>query len=313
MDLSIESQSTQHNQSTEVDNTISLVNEDNNDAVDSVMMEDFIASTQTVDVAKSNAQPHQRQPSENVALPSCSPAQPASGLTSEVWSGVDVTPSDVREHGILCACGIGVDSGLMVFCRFCEHWQHGACYGLHKETDMAVNHVCEACHKPNKNQWCTDPKLLSLSIQQRQEVCLYRRTLACIQLCRVSPSFISQELDVSEDVAQLLFEHLEIDGVLKPTRNKGIPRFVNQKVLKYELFPRYFGSTADLSSHKYTFKTDDPMGSSTKDLKEMTLSPKTSDCHRQKRVHINKMKLPVEEDEKPSRKRQKTSRTDIIP
>jgi hypothetical protein len=49
----------------------------------------------------------------------------ASGLTSEVWSGVDVTPSDVREHGICCACGIGVDSGLMVFCQFCEHWQHG--------------------------------------------------------------------------------------------------------------------------------------------------------------------------------------------
>jgi hypothetical protein len=40
-------------------------------------------------------------------------------------------------------------------------------------------------------------------------------------MCRVSPSFISQELDVSEDIAQLLFEHLEIDGVLKPTRNKG--------------------------------------------------------------------------------------------
>jgi hypothetical protein len=80
LDLSIESQSTQHNQSTEVDNTISLVNEDDNDAVDSVMMEDFIASTQTVDVAKSNAQPHQRQPSENVALPSCSPAQPGIDL-----------------------------------------------------------------------------------------------------------------------------------------------------------------------------------------------------------------------------------------
>ena len=49
----------------------------------------------------------------------------ASGLTSEVWSGVDVTPSVVREHGIRCACGIGKDSGLMVCCRFCERWQHG--------------------------------------------------------------------------------------------------------------------------------------------------------------------------------------------
>lgn len=47
-----------------------------------------------------------------------------------------------------------------------------------------------------------------------------------------------------------------------------LPRFVNQKVLKYELFPRYFGSTADLSSHKYIFKTDDPMNSSTKVRKQ---------------------------------------------
>lgn len=54
-----------------------------------------------------------------------------------------------------------------------------------------------------------------------QEVCLYRRTLACIRLCRVTPSFISEELDVSEDIAQLLFEHLEMDGILRSTRTKG--------------------------------------------------------------------------------------------
>jgi len=47
-----------------------------------------------------------------------------------------------------------------------------------------------------------------------------------------------------------------------------LPRFVNQKILKYELFPRYFGSTADLSSHKYTFKSDDPMDGSTKVRKQ---------------------------------------------
>lgn len=36
-----------------------------------------------------------------------------------------MTPTDVREHGIRCACGIEVDSGLMVHCKFCNHWQHG--------------------------------------------------------------------------------------------------------------------------------------------------------------------------------------------
>jgi len=80
MDVPIESQSTLLNQSTELDNTISLVNEDDNDVADSVMTEDFIPMTQTVNVAKSIAQPHHRQPTENVALPSCSPAQPGIDL-----------------------------------------------------------------------------------------------------------------------------------------------------------------------------------------------------------------------------------------
>jgi hypothetical protein len=76
LDIPIESQSTQQNQSTQLDNTVSLVNEDDNDVADSVMTEDFIPSTQTVDGAESIARPRQRQPAENVALPSCSPAHP---------------------------------------------------------------------------------------------------------------------------------------------------------------------------------------------------------------------------------------------
>jgi succinate dehydrogenase flavin-adding protein (antitoxin of CptAB toxin-antitoxin module) len=80
LDIPIESQSTQQNQSTELDNTISLVNEDDNDVAASVMTEDVIPLTQTVDVAKSIATPNQRQPTENVALPSCSPAYPGIDL-----------------------------------------------------------------------------------------------------------------------------------------------------------------------------------------------------------------------------------------
>lgn len=44
------------------------------------MMEDFIPSAQIVDVANSSAQPHQRQPAENVAVPTCSPTQPGIDL-----------------------------------------------------------------------------------------------------------------------------------------------------------------------------------------------------------------------------------------
>lgn len=70
--LSRESQPTKHIQNTQVHN----VNDDDNDTADSVMTEDFIPSTQLVDVAKSIVQPHVGQPAENVAVPSCSPAQP---------------------------------------------------------------------------------------------------------------------------------------------------------------------------------------------------------------------------------------------
>jgi hypothetical protein len=80
LDVPIESQSTQHNPSTDLDNTICLVNDDDNDVADSVMTEDFIPLTQRVDLEKSIAQPHQRQPTENVALPSCSPAHPGIDL-----------------------------------------------------------------------------------------------------------------------------------------------------------------------------------------------------------------------------------------
>jgi hypothetical protein len=79
-DFPTELQSTQHTQCTQLDNICSLINEDDNDAADSAMTEDFIPSTQLVDVRKSIVQPHRRQSAENVAVPSCSPAQPGLNL-----------------------------------------------------------------------------------------------------------------------------------------------------------------------------------------------------------------------------------------
>jgi hypothetical protein len=67
------------------DNMCTPLNEDGNDTVDSVMTEDLIPSTQPVDVRKPILQPslvlpHLAQPAENVAVPSCSPAQPGHNL-----------------------------------------------------------------------------------------------------------------------------------------------------------------------------------------------------------------------------------------
>lgn len=72
--------STEHTQPAQLDNISSPMNEDSNDAANSVMTEDMIPSTQPVDVRKSIVRRHLGQPAENVAVPSCSPAQPGLNL-----------------------------------------------------------------------------------------------------------------------------------------------------------------------------------------------------------------------------------------
>jgi hypothetical protein len=52
-----------------------------------------------------------------------------------------------------------------------------------------------------------------------------------------------------------------------------VPRYINQKVLKNELLPRYFGPTADLSSHKYNFKFNDAMDNNAKVRRHSTELP----------------------------------------
>jgi hypothetical protein len=76
-DCTAELQSTEH---TQLDNICSPINEDGNVTLDSVMSEDLIPLTQLVDVRKSIAHSHLVQPLENVAVPSCSPAQPGRNL-----------------------------------------------------------------------------------------------------------------------------------------------------------------------------------------------------------------------------------------
>jgi hypothetical protein len=70
-----ESWSTKHAQ-----NTQENVNGNYSDTADSVMTEDFIPSTQNLDVAKSTEQSYSRQLADNVAIPSCSPAKPGLDL-----------------------------------------------------------------------------------------------------------------------------------------------------------------------------------------------------------------------------------------
>ena len=263
---------------------------------ESLMSEDVIESSQSQAAGKFVSLP---QPEEALSAPSESPAQPVSG-ESEPNAEMLRTPTEVRELGVFCACGIKKDGGLMVKCTFCNKWQHGACYGLLNQTDVPPIHVCELCHKPEEQRQCTDPKLLTLSIQQRQEICLYRRALRCIDVCRISPEFLSQELDVTDDIAQLLFELLDRDGILR--KSKGLTRSVNLKLLKCNVLPHYFGSTANLILHKFIFNLEDPVMENAKCLKEISITQRDT---RNKRKRMNYV---IEEDEPPTNKKQKASR-----
>ncbi|PSN40789.1 hypothetical protein C0J52_07188 [Blattella germanica] len=173
---------------------------------ESTMSEDIIDSSQSD--AKHIQQSRMVQPEEAMSVPPVSPAQPETGDKFQSCTEALKTPTEVREAGVRCACGIEKDGGLM------------ACYGLMNQDDLPQVHVCEQCHKPESEiQKCTDIKLLGLTKQQRQEICLYRRALSCIEESRITPKFLSEELDVSDEIAKLLFELLDRDGVLR--RSKG--------------------------------------------------------------------------------------------
>ncbi|XP_069684833.1 uncharacterized protein [Periplaneta americana] len=306
-EIAMESQPTQPvYKSKAAEGTNKDISSDKNDAG----MTGNIASVPLKGVKSAVSKSSLRQPAENVAIPMYSPAQPESALTADLSTELCITPSEVREAGVRCACGVEKDGGLMVKCEICNQWQHGFCYGLFEQKSSS-SHICEKCH--GEKHPCTDPQLLLLSIQQRQEVCLYRRTLMFVTQGRVTPCFIAQELDVSGDISQLLFDHLEKDGILKPSRCKGNPRSVNLKFLKNEIMPRYFGPFADLKAHDFIFKTDhiEAMDCNEKHLEEIHISTRETRKRRQTRA-ASQIGFNPEEDEKPSSKRQKVSQSSRI-
>ncbi|KAJ9590009.1 hypothetical protein L9F63_016872, partial [Diploptera punctata] len=54
-----------------------------------------------------------RQPDEALSAPSASPAQPFSGIAVSN-AELTRTPTEVRQQGVFCACGVEKDGGLMV-------------------------------------------------------------------------------------------------------------------------------------------------------------------------------------------------------
>ncbi|XP_030374502.1 uncharacterized protein LOC115624059 [Scaptodrosophila lebanonensis] len=55
-----------------------------------------------------------------------------------------------QEEIINCICEYGEEDGLMIQCELCLCWQHGACNGIVKESDVPDKYVCYICRNPQR-------------------------------------------------------------------------------------------------------------------------------------------------------------------
>lgn len=53
-----------------------------------------------------------------------------------------------QEEIINCLCTFGEEDGLMIQCELCLCWQHGACNGIEKESEVPEKYVCFICKNP---------------------------------------------------------------------------------------------------------------------------------------------------------------------
>lgn len=53
-----------------------------------------------------------------------------------------------QEEIINCMCTFGEEDGLMIQCELCLCWQHGACNGIDKESQVPEKYVCFICKNP---------------------------------------------------------------------------------------------------------------------------------------------------------------------
>ncbi|XP_039492234.1 uncharacterized protein LOC120452189 [Drosophila santomea] len=57
-----------------------------------------------------------------------------------------------QEEIINCICEYGEEDGLMIQCELCLCWQHGACNGIVKESDVPDKYVCYICRNPQRGR-----------------------------------------------------------------------------------------------------------------------------------------------------------------
>ncbi|KAL5006817.1 hypothetical protein ScPMuIL_015623 [Solemya velum] len=194
------------------------------------------------------------EPSEisvSARVPNESPEKPDSALELASSQSQRSQVVEDMEYGVKCPCGCNEDDGLMVLCAVCKNWQHGVCFLIMEENEAPETHICDVCAKKEGRE-CTDPNLPSVSEDEVQALCLWRRALvACIDMNRILPPHLARRLGVEMTVAQGLIHRLEKEKFIKnPGKGKRLGKLVDKEKILQEGIPKYFKSSDVCESDK---------------------------------------------------------------
>ncbi|KAG8223558.1 hypothetical protein J437_LFUL004432 [Ladona fulva] len=193
------------------------------------------------------------QRSQNAVVPTISPNEPGSALSTTGSRSSLIEENELQvQQPVRCPCGIHQDDGVMIFCEKCKYWQHAVCFKILSEDGAQKEHVCELCHDSNND--CTDPSLPHLLPNHRKEICLFRRVLQfCSNNYRLCVDDLVESLGLNAATAEKMITKLDEEGALKLTtkKSKGKHRLINKYALKKTIMARYFSEN---SSQKATSK-----------------------------------------------------------
>ncbi|XP_046395232.1 uncharacterized protein LOC124162677 [Ischnura elegans] len=179
--------------------------------------------------------------SQNAVVPTTSPAQPASAVSTTGSSWAEPIDPQGEEVRIRCPCGSTVDTGLLMICFKCRLWQHANCFKILTEDNLPQRHICELCDTPSSP--CTDTSLPAIMPNERKEICFYRRALGlCSESYRIGEVDLVSSTGMDSETASSIMKKLDKEGAFKMTnkKSKGKFRLVNKPDLKRKVLPNYF-------------------------------------------------------------------------
>ncbi|RVE52272.1 hypothetical protein evm_003062 [Chilo suppressalis] len=156
------------------------------------------------------------------AIPSQNPPM-MSQMEPDIDESMTKELSECSETSLLqCPCNKGdsdTDSaGPLLTCQYCKTHQHAACFGLTPENaGQLTEHCCANCSDEDPTRVPTDQRLVSLSRNKRECLCIFRRALWwCARSGAASVRDLSAALGVSDTNATKLMRLLHSHGVVLP-------------------------------------------------------------------------------------------------